>query len=1412
MDNKGAVYRALVLDANERTGEIVVAIPNLTGADNRVTLTALNRHAVDGVWKVPTIGSVALVGSDDANGSTLFLIPTFTYDNDVRANNFYGDFDGPVVLFAVNSTASTIPAYTAVCGQASGGTMVIAKSNANDSSKPVLGITVEDIAPNASGKVAVGGVLDGPNTGSLAANINVFGGTSGDIVATPVGLSYPQVIAKVLRVGNPGSLLVTIKDVPTSFPTNGSWTGVFNGTVYATAGNIGGASAGWVIDSNRLESRGSTQKIVLDGQNGEMYIGTYGTGIYNSASTPYYVNQSGYFSLGNKLTFNPTTSTLDINGRVTADAGTIGGWTIDATKLSAGTGASAVALASSGGYSIYAGASSPGAATFKVSDTGYLTASGVDLSGKLVATSGSIGGWSITAGSISSSGATPIVLNSAGKITVGNTNWGNTANGFYVDNTGKFGLGSKLTWDTTNLIIDGTVTAASGTIGGWSINNTQLYAGSGSNFIAMSSDNAIEYRTWAGHPTAASAPFFITKGGGLYASNASIAGAISASSGTIGGFSIGATALTSGTGSSTVGVQSSGTYPFYAGSSNASFNGSPYSVRYDGYVTASSISVLNFYNTGGSPGIIQGQFSIDGGKLVMGRQLPTAGSPSGNPNWSGIYQNATIGTTNSSAWDNYWLSTGEFHAGSPTSFIDFSPSASVFTVKGTIVSTAGSIGGWVLGANTLTSGSGASAVGVGSSGGYPFWAGSATPSTAPFRVTNTGAMVATSGSIGGFSLGSTTISAGTPLSYGAGTQVPNVFGLAGNASPHYIYAGQQNYLKLTGGSTSYAYAADNVTQRITGDIEFIVRAAADDWTAGPIQAMVAKTFFGSIGYSFFINASGAPEIQWSTGGSTGVTSASAPVAYPFGNKTTYWMRATLSVNTSGSTVANFYYAADSEARPSTWTTHATVSRSGTTSIWAGNNNWMMVGAAGAPGFASNQFTGRIYEVYVGTGGGVSVFEPVFTSQTVGTTSFTELGLSSTVTIASGASITASDYRFKVRQTGGVEANKFSIVNTYGEVTAQFGAINSEGFGSDTSTLGDLYYRYNNALLFPPSTGASWKNAGIGWGEADSTGKNYVVSLLGYNPTASSTSAPRMAAVSVYGTTSASADKNAIYIDSGKFQTNASNSAQAYMAMETQPPTPTRAYPYATLRVGSTNKFVSGSNINTYTGYFQSDQGLPAIFGYVYTQPTSSSVVTYSYGKFDMGPITQMEWGTNSGVQQRMSQGPWPLNPSTYYGLWNTDLAAGNGFVLIHSKSGASTYLGTHSSAGTITIQPAQQLTNGRIDVTSTTTTFWGRPQDISNRQFVRYSTATANPTVIESAATTSTTSSAGLVTVTFTDTFTSSPAVVVTPALSTGLDITAIVTVRSTTGFTVKFMQGGAALVSTSIGYSWIAVGQNTGL
>lgn len=72
------------------------------------------------------------------------------------------------------------------------------------------------------------------------------------------------------------------------------------------------------------------------------------------------------------------------------------------------------------------------------------------------------------------------------------------------------------------------------------------------------------------------------------------------------------------------------------------------------------------------------------------------------------------------------------------------------TLSGSVTATSGAIGGWTLGSTSLTAGSGSTTVGLDSGGTNPaLYAGSATPGSAPFRVTSAGALTATGATISG---------------------------------------------------------------------------------------------------------------------------------------------------------------------------------------------------------------------------------------------------------------------------------------------------------------------------------------------------------------------------------------------------------------------------------------------------------------------------------------------------------------------------------------------------------------------------------------------------------------------------------------------------------------------------------------
>jgi hypothetical protein len=121
----------------------------------------------------------------------------------------------------------------------------------------------------------------------------------------------------------------------------------------------------------------------------------------------------------------------------------------------------------------------------------------------------------------------------------------------------------------------------------------QIVVGSGSNTVGISPSYlsaSAGYAIWAGSATPSSAsPFLVSTDGSVVATNANITGTISATAGSIGGFSINATSISAGVGTSAVALSTAGDYAIYAGSSTPS--AAPFSVTPAGKVTASDITI-----------------------------------------------------------------------------------------------------------------------------------------------------------------------------------------------------------------------------------------------------------------------------------------------------------------------------------------------------------------------------------------------------------------------------------------------------------------------------------------------------------------------------------------------------------------------------------------------------------------------------------------------------------------------------------------------------------------------------------------------------------------------------------------------------------------------------------------------------
>jgi hypothetical protein len=206
-------------------------------------------------------------------------------------------------------------------------------------------------------------------------------------------------------------------------------------------------------------------------------------------------------------------------------------------------------------------------------------------------------------------------------------------------------------------------------------------------------------------------------------------------------------------------------------------------------------------------------------------------------------------------------------------------------------------------------------------------------------------------------------------------------------------------LRLPGVASNHGSAPDSAALSITGDIEFIVRLAPDDWASGSAQILVSK--FHSTAqrsYRFDIAGDGDLSVTTSPNGATPTTahrSTGAPLhtAAGLSDGDMCWVRATLDVDDgAGDTACTFYYSLDPTNDPDevTWIQLGNVQTSGgTISIFDGT---AALNVGGRNDGGAELVTGLISRVQVISdpfGTPVIEFDADFTKVAEGATSFTE---------------------------------------------------------------------------------------------------------------------------------------------------------------------------------------------------------------------------------------------------------------------------------------------------------------------------------------------------------------------------------------------------------------------------------------
>lgn len=195
---------------------------------------------------------------------------------------------------------------------------------------------------------------------------------------------------------------------------------------------------------------------------------------------------------------------------------------------------------------------------------------------------------------------------------------------------------------------------------------------------------------------------------------------------------------------------------------------------------------------------------------------------------------------------------------------------------------------------------------------------------------------------------------------------------------------ESTYMYLPGSQGAYAFAADNSTISITGDIDIRLDVALDDWTAD--QDLVSKYRIDIPDRSWAINISaGILQYVWSADGSA-ITSINATAAISANPGDRVAIRVTHDVNNGAAGNDVTFYTSDSIS--GTWTQlGTTVTTAGTTSIYDSLAD-LVIGDIPTSGLGP--MVGKVYAFNMKSPiNSTTKASPDFRQQTDQTTSFTD---------------------------------------------------------------------------------------------------------------------------------------------------------------------------------------------------------------------------------------------------------------------------------------------------------------------------------------------------------------------------------------------------------------------------------------
>lgn len=575
------------------------------------------------------------------------------------------------------------------------------------------------------------------------------------VTDTMLTTNYQGIVVPFTVTSTTNSVNITITNsiLPGTYAWNYSHVRVVPNTGQITSGTVSTFFANASITSAQINTILASQIATGTLTAQSIYLGTsghvYGGVTAAPTGTDSYIdlNSTGMQGVVSGTTvMSLTSSGLSVTG------GTIGGYTVTSSKLSAGSGATTIALDTANGISL--GASTFSTSPFRVSLAGALTATNATITGAITATQGAFLGpvsgstlnglYSSTINLVDTNSA-PVStsfwsdLSSAGAATVtqvtgtGSSAGGNAIQFAYTATARTYSLpflqiartAAKLKTGAT-YTVSWYARSISGDLG---MNALALCHGDGTtNLISGNTTTYTLSASWTRYSVTFVAQLDSDTGTGFYWPRTNIS---TASTFQIAGVQIelGSTASAYVDGLQHVQIDSTGLKAF-----DQSYNQVTSISSSTGALTASNATISGAITatSGSFTGSITSTAGTIGGFTIGSTTLNVGGTTASSvtlDSANGIYLGGT-----SAAAPFRVTTTGALTATSAT-------------ITGTVTSTSGTIGGFTLSSTSLTAGSGGTGIGMDTGAG--FWAGAATSATAPFSVSPSGVFIAKQGTFGG---------------------------------------------------------------------------------------------------------------------------------------------------------------------------------------------------------------------------------------------------------------------------------------------------------------------------------------------------------------------------------------------------------------------------------------------------------------------------------------------------------------------------------------------------------------------------------------------------------------------------------------------------------------------------------------